>query len=193
MCSHKDSPARTACVQTKKTSCPSTPPKLVPRPVQFRPTLCDANSGGFSLLRPNCGLRRAGGMRSAFRLCQVVQTAGRLLQRGFGRSSRLLADSWGRACGESDQFRCISNRNKVRIEIVPTHRKQRRATNSNRNYFRGSSPFNPDAIGISGQAKSEERSFRLRPASAELRRGSLPNSGGEQKSRGASLRMTAPR
>jgi hypothetical protein len=39
---------------------------------------------------------------------------------------------------ELRRFLCISNRNKVRIEIVPTHRKQRRATNSNRNFFRGS-------------------------------------------------------
>jgi hypothetical protein len=44
--------------------------------------------------------------------------------------------AWCRA--EPRGFRCISNRNKVRIEIVPTHRKQRRASNSNRNSFRGS-------------------------------------------------------
>jgi hypothetical protein len=46
----------------------------------------------------------------------------------------------------------------VRIEIAATHRKQRKATKSNRNFFRGS-------------GKSEERSFRLRPAPAKLRRG----------------------
>jgi hypothetical protein len=34
---------------------------------------------------------------------------------------------------------CISNRYKVRIEIAVSHRKQRKATNSNRNSFRGSS------------------------------------------------------
>jgi hypothetical protein len=46
----------------------------------------------------------------------------------------------------------------VRIEIAATHRKQRKAASSNRNFFRGS-------------GKSEERSFRLRPAPAKLRRG----------------------
>jgi hypothetical protein len=33
---------------------------------------------------------------------------------------------------------CISNRNKVRIEIAVTYSKQTRGTNSNRNSFRGS-------------------------------------------------------
>jgi hypothetical protein len=44
--------------------------------------------------------------------------------------------AWCRA--ELRGFRCNSNRNRVRIEIVTTHRKQRRASNSNRNSFRGS-------------------------------------------------------
>jgi hypothetical protein len=137
-------------------------------------------------------------MRSASRLCQG--SGGQVhLCRGFGGQATPVGSPLNLPAlslpnvprTELRGFRCISNRNKVRIEIVPTHRKQRRATNSNRNSFRGSSPFNPDAIGISGQAKSEERSFRLRPACAELRRGSLPNSGGEQKSRTASLPSAA--
>jgi hypothetical protein len=133
--------------------------------------------------RPNCWPTLTA------RLRRILQNAGGLLGSSLWGAQFNPPKRDGVA--KAGQFRRISNRNKVRIEIVPTYRKQRRATNSNRNSFRGSSPFNPDANGISGQAKSEERSFRLRPASAELRRGSLPNSGGEQKSRGASLPSAA--
>jgi hypothetical protein len=66
-----------------------------------------------------------------------MTSAGHLCQ-GFGSRATPVGGPLNLPRTELRGFRCISNRNKVRIEIVPTHRKQRRVTNSNRNFFRGS-------------------------------------------------------
>jgi hypothetical protein len=67
---------------------------------------------------------------------------------------------------------CISNRNKVRIEIGVSHRKQRNATKSNRNSFRGSVKRRDENNWRGGaSAKGEERSLDYDPR--------LPESGGK--------------
>jgi hypothetical protein len=104
-------------------------------------------------LRPNCWLRR---VNSGGHMTRALTSVGGPLHSADGPARRSTTGLRSPAPYGAGRRRagvrrsieglrrritnhCISNRNKVRIEIVVTYSKQTRGTNSNRNSFRGSS------------------------------------------------------
>jgi hypothetical protein len=94
---------------------------------------------------------------------------------------------------------CNSNRNTVRIEISVSHRKQRKATNPNRNSFRGSSKRREEKSwrgGGSAKAKRDPSTttrVRRTEAGKTKTRGSSRGMTTKDKGAGLTLRLHSPR